>query len=90
MATSAASQEDVFKLNLIKVSQNHDPDIVDDPYHVDDPPIGNRMPPRPILCTISNDGIVISGIETSDITSFEIYTLDGFCITSSYFGCQNI
>lgn len=77
MATSAASQEEVFTLNLIKVSQNQDP------YPVDYPPLGSRIPPHPIYCNISKDnGVEISTIDC-EINSYEVWDIDGnYCIAS--------
>ncbi len=40
-----------------------------------------RLPSRSIECTISTtDGVIIPGVDTSDILSYEIYDVEGICI----------
>lgn len=66
----ALPQDIVYKFNVVK-TYNYDN------YHVDEPPVGHRIPPQSLPCTISNDGIDIQGVDSSDIASFEIYTING-------------
>lgn len=41
-------------------------------------PKGHRMPSRPVQCTISTEtGVTISGVETDDIISFELFDESG-------------
>lgn len=70
----AVSQNIVYKFNVVKTYHNYDI------YHVDESPIGHRIPPQSLPCTISNDNIDIPGVNSSDITSFEIYTINGCMI----------
>ena len=45
-------------------------------------PFGQRTPPAPVICTISQDGIYIAGIDRSQISVYEAYDIDGLCIAS--------
>lgn len=55
--------------------------LVKTPYeHIDDYPIGDRMPSRPILCTISEDGIFVDGYDVGNILSYEAYDMNGTCL----------
>ena len=47
---------------------------------IDEVPRGNRMPARPIQCTISEDSIFIQGYDASEIISYEVYDFDGNCL----------
>lgn len=76
MPLFALPQNSVYNFNMVKISHNHDT------YHVDESVLGHRIPPRPISCTISNDGIIIPDVDTSEIISFEIYAIDGSCIST--------
>ena len=45
-------------------------------------PDGNRMPPRPILCTISIEHGIECEIAAEETLSYEIRTEDGICLAS--------
>lgn len=47
---------------------------------VDENPIGDRIPSRPIQCTISEEGIFIQGYDASEILYYEVYDLEGACL----------
>ena len=46
-------------------------------------PVGRRTPPAPTVCTISHEGIMVAGIDNSQIDLYEAYDADGICILSS-------
>lgn len=73
----AAKTESPYTVILTKASDNDQPNLP----HPNDDPRGNRIPPRPINCSISPDnGIDISSISLTEITSFELYDMNGDCI----------
>lgn len=65
-----------YQLNMVKIARSYDD------YYVNDSPLGNRVPARPIPCYLNEDDIELSDVEISDIISFEIYSLDGSCVMS--------
>lgn len=73
----AAKTESPYTVILTKASDNDQPNLP----HPNDDPRGNRIPPRPINCSISPDnGIDITSISLTEITSFELYDMNGDCI----------
>lgn len=73
--SKGGAQDEVYSMTLIQVSQTDD-----DSYHIDDSSYGHRIPPCPIRCEISENGVIIFGVNTSDIILFEIYSMDGVCV----------
>lgn len=52
-----------------------------DPDYVDVRDKGHRMPPRPIICVISeNEAVTISTVNVEDIDTFELYNQSGTCL----------
>lgn len=41
-----------------------------------------RMPSAPVMCVISENGITIEGVDSGEITSYEVYDEDGSCVAS--------
>lgn len=62
---------------IVKVVEESEPCIYDDM-------IKHRMPPRPVLCTISPDGVSLAAIQSERISLFEVCNMDGECIASFY------
>jgi len=72
-----ANSNSSYSLNLRKVLST------DSSQNITDTPGGNRVPPRPITCSINQDsGIVIPNVDTADINSFEVYDENQMCIAS--------
>lgn len=53
------------------------------PEYVDEPTQPHRTGTPPIVCIISTEDLIIIGTDTSDITLYEIYDEDGFCLASA-------
>lgn len=53
-----------------------------EPYYVDDGPVRHRTPPRPIICTITPDGVKIPSVNTEDIIGYDVFSPVGNCIAS--------
>lgn len=53
-----------------------------EPEYVYDGPVRHRIPPRPIMCTITPDGVSIPSISTDDILSYDVYSPEGDSIVS--------
>ena len=47
---------------------------------IEEDPIENRAPARPLLCTISEEGIFVQGININEFISYEAYDIDGNCL----------
>lgn len=71
-----AMSSDYYFISLTKISASFVP------THVNDTPRGNRIPPRPIECTISTEHISISSVDESEIVLFEVYDIHENCIGS--------
>lgn len=55
--------------------------LIKAPYEkIEDEINKNRMPSRPIQCTISDDGIFIQDYDASEIISYDAYDFSGNCL----------
>lgn len=45
-----------------------------EPEYVYDGPVRHRIPPRPIMCTITPDGVSIPSISADDILAYDVYS----------------
>lgn len=71
-----AAVDTSYVVSLTK-RENKGPDKTNEPDH------GNRIPPRPIQCIISeNEDLYISSVEISEILYFEIYDSAGLCLAT--------
>lgn len=43
----------------------------------------NRVPSRPLSCIISEDGILIQGVDSCEIISYDIYDMEGSCLLTT-------
>lgn len=76
LSFSAFADDDSSTTYTVEVAQSIDP------YIVDDGPVRHRTPPRPLICTISPNGINIQSVNTEEITAYDIYDTEGGCIAS--------
>ena len=53
-----------------------------EPAYVYDPPTRHRTPARPIICTITPDGVNIPSVDTEDIMAYDVFSPAGDCIAS--------
>lgn len=44
---------------------------------------GNRAPSRPVYCTISEEGVLITGVSRPEILLYEIFDEDEICLVST-------
>lgn len=60
----------------VSVTQSSEPD------YIDDVPVRHRTPARPIICTITPDGVNIPSVDTEDIIAYDVFSPAGDCIAS--------
>lgn len=53
-----------------------------EPYYIDDGQVRHRTPSRPIICTITPDGVNIPSVNTEDIITYDVFSSGGDCIAS--------
>lgn len=57
---------------------------IDEIYNTDNDPEGQRKPSTPIIITISTDnGVSVPSIDKDEITSYNIYDIEGVCLCST-------
>lgn len=73
-----------FTTNVIVYGKNLEIIVQKEPLEpIDEDPIDNRAPARPMLCIIREDGVFIQDIGTDDIVSYEIYNTSKKCLLST-------
>lgn len=75
MESFAVSAADSNTYELTLTEEPEEPD-----YPINLPPNKHRMPPKPIYCTITSDGIIISSTNADDIGTYEVFDIDGVCV----------
>lgn len=70
--------ENFHKVTLCRTTNPNDPEPGDD-----DKRGPHRAPGMAIICSMTEDGVEIPGVDKDEILAFEIYDADG-CIISSY------
>lgn len=73
--TAIAMNDITIALTLSEIEQN-------DPIFSDDTPIGNRSGQSKVLCTMTTKSISISGVDISDIYSFDVLNSNGLLIAN--------
>lgn len=68
-----ASSDNSFIIGLTRSSHFDDED---------DEVVKHRMPPRTLVCTITTDGVTISGVDETDIIMYEAYSEYGECVAA--------
>jgi len=76
LSSQAQASADNAPTYTVCVSQSSEPD------KVDDGPVRQRMPSRPVICTISPDRVFIPSVNSDDILSYEVYDSEGSCMAS--------
>lgn len=76
LSFSAYADSDSSTTYTVEVTQSIDP------YVVDNGPVRHRTPPRPLICTISTNGINIQSVNTEEIIAYDIYDTEGGCIAT--------
>lgn len=57
--------------------------IQDEQYPEADPVVHHRVPPHPISCIITENGVEIPGVDSDDIILYEIYSENNECMGST-------
>lgn len=78
LSSSTFAYADNSTTYSVSVTQSPEPE----PEYVHDGPVRHRTPARPIICTITPDGVNIPSVNTEDIIAYDVFSPEGDCIAS--------